>query len=148
MSHRAPRTRDAGWGEEMVQRLRALWAEGHSTAEIGRRMGLSKNAIVGKAHRLQLSPRPDPIHRDPDAAGPAPAPRRVARAPALPARRPPQPGDGPQASPPPPPAQPPAPPAPPPPSPRKKKSTLPQHYFVAKGKLYIALSLYIFGIIL
>ncbi len=49
------------WTEEMIARLRALWDEGLSTAEIGRRMSLSKNAIVGKAHRLHLPPRPSPI---------------------------------------------------------------------------------------
>jgi GcrA cell cycle regulator len=51
------------WTEETITRLRALWAEGHSTAEIGRRMGVSKNAVVGKAHRLNLAPRPSPIRR-------------------------------------------------------------------------------------
>jgi GcrA cell cycle regulator len=40
------------WNEEAILRLRTLWGEGHSTAEIGRRMGVSKNAVVGKAHRL------------------------------------------------------------------------------------------------
>jgi len=49
------------WTEEMIAHLRALWDEGLSTAEIGRRMNLSKNAIVGKAHRLGLPPRPSPI---------------------------------------------------------------------------------------
>jgi hypothetical protein len=42
------------WSAEAIEQLRALWAEGHSTAEIGRRMGISKNAVVGKAHRLHL----------------------------------------------------------------------------------------------
>jgi GcrA cell cycle regulator len=51
------------WNEESIEKLRALWAEGHSTAEIGRRMGVSKNAVVGKAHRLNLAPRPSPIRR-------------------------------------------------------------------------------------
>ena len=36
------------WNEETIEKLRALWAEGHSTAEIGRRMGVSKNAVVGQ----------------------------------------------------------------------------------------------------
>ena len=36
------------WNEDSINRLRALWAEGHSTAEIGRRMNVSKNAVVGK----------------------------------------------------------------------------------------------------
>jgi GcrA cell cycle regulator len=49
--------------EHLKARLRQLWAEGHSTAEIGRMMGLSKNAIVGAAHRLDLPGRPSPIRR-------------------------------------------------------------------------------------
>lgn len=52
------------WNEEVIGRLRELWAEGHSTAEIGRRLGVSKNAIVGKAHRLDLPARPSPIRRE------------------------------------------------------------------------------------
>lgn len=55
------------WNEETIARLRQLWQEGHSTAEIGRRMGITKNAVVGKAHRLVLSPRPSPIRRNPEA---------------------------------------------------------------------------------
>src|ERR1700712_1999949 len=51
------------WTDEVIERLRALWTEGHSTAEIGRRMGVSKNAVVGKAHRLSLTARPSPIRR-------------------------------------------------------------------------------------
>ena len=52
------------WNDEIIVRLRALWMEGHSTAEIGRRIGVSKNAVVGKAHRLGLDARPSPIRRD------------------------------------------------------------------------------------
>jgi GcrA cell cycle regulator len=60
------------WSEETIVHLRELWAEGHSTAEIGRRLGVSKNAVVGKAHRLDLTARPSPIRRD----GPSSAPPR------------------------------------------------------------------------
>ena len=42
------------WTEEAIAKLRTLWAEGLSTAEIGRRLNISKNAVVGKAHRLSL----------------------------------------------------------------------------------------------
>jgi GcrA cell cycle regulator len=52
------------WDEETIRLLRELWTQGHSTAEIGRRLGVSKNAIVGKAHRLELDARPSPIRRD------------------------------------------------------------------------------------
>ncbi|WP_428376667.1 GcrA family cell cycle regulator [Lichenicoccus sp.] len=51
------------WNEETISRLRSLWQEGHSTAEIGRRMSITKNAVVGKAHRLILPPRPSPIRK-------------------------------------------------------------------------------------
>lgn len=77
------------WTADAIDRLRALWAEGLSTAEIGRRMGVSKNAVVGKAHRLNLSARPSPIRRDAEAgavpphgaATPAATVRRVPSAP-------------------------------------------------------------------
>lgn len=49
------------WTQDRITALGALWAEGHSTAEIGRRLGVSKNAVVGKAHRLSLTPRPSPV---------------------------------------------------------------------------------------
>jgi GcrA cell cycle regulator len=51
------------WSEDVIGQLTTLWAEGHSTAEIGRRLGVSKNAVVGKAHRLNLLARPSPIRR-------------------------------------------------------------------------------------
>ena len=68
------------WNEETISRLRAMWAEGLTTAEIGRRLGVTKNAVVGKSHRLMLPPRPSPIRRAP--AGPAPL-RAPLRAPLL-----------------------------------------------------------------
>lgn len=52
------------WDEDTIRHLRDLWTQGLSTAEIGRRLGVSKNAIVGKAHRLELDARPSPIRRD------------------------------------------------------------------------------------
>ncbi len=63
------------WTEDTIARLRQLWAEGHSTAEIGRRLGVTKNAVVGKAHRLLLLPRPSPIRRGVEPG--APQVRRV-----------------------------------------------------------------------
>ena len=55
------------WNDDTIARLRTLWDEGHSTAEIGRRMGVTKNSVVGKAHRLELPARPSPIRRVLDA---------------------------------------------------------------------------------
>jgi GcrA cell cycle regulator len=34
-----------------------LWEEGVTTAEIGRRIGVTKNAVIGKVHRIGLVPR-------------------------------------------------------------------------------------------
>lgn len=51
------------WTDESITRLRSLWHEGLSTAEIGRRMQITKNAVVGKAHRLTLPARPSPIRK-------------------------------------------------------------------------------------
>ncbi|CAH2600498.1 GcrA cell cycle regulator [Rhodovastum atsumiense] len=72
------------WNDETIARLRELWAEGHSTAEIGRRMCVSKNAVVGKAHRLNLPARPSPIRRDGVVALPRPAAARRVTGPTLP----------------------------------------------------------------
>ena len=72
------------WNEETIARLRALWAEGFSTAEIGRRMTISKNAVVGKAHRLNLPARPSPIRREGAAAIPRPPALRRVTGPTLP----------------------------------------------------------------
>jgi len=67
------------WTDDVITKLQNLWSEGHSTAEIGRRLSISKNAVVGKAHRLCLPPRPSPIRRATAESGVAraPAPRRT-----------------------------------------------------------------------
>ncbi len=67
------------WTDDTIRELRRLWSEGHSTAEIGRRMGISKNAVVGKAHRLDLPARPSPIR-----TSGSPRPPRVPRRPSVP----------------------------------------------------------------
>ncbi|MGD9615199.1 MAG: GcrA family cell cycle regulator [Alphaproteobacteria bacterium] len=45
------------WTPERIELLKLLWDEGVTTAEIGRRIGVSKNAVVGKVHRIGLVPR-------------------------------------------------------------------------------------------
>jgi GcrA cell cycle regulator len=62
------------WTNDVIGELRRLWSEGHSTAEIGRRLGVTKNAVVGKAHRLDLPARPSPIR-----TGGSPRPRYAPR---------------------------------------------------------------------
>jgi len=51
------------WTPEQITELTRLWGEGLTTAEIGKRLRISKNAVVGKAHRLHLPARPSPIKR-------------------------------------------------------------------------------------
>jgi len=50
------------WTPERLATLRAEWATDASTAEIGRRMGISKNAVIGRARRLRLPSRGSPIN--------------------------------------------------------------------------------------
>ena len=51
------------WTEERVTELTQLWEQGFSASAIGKKLGVSKNAVVGKAHRLKLPSRPSPIKR-------------------------------------------------------------------------------------
>jgi GcrA cell cycle regulator len=53
-----------GEWEAMIPELERLWAQGLSTPKIARALGVSKNAVVGKIHRLNLPCRPSPIIRD------------------------------------------------------------------------------------
>jgi len=50
------------WTEDRLATLRAEWATGASTAEIGRRMGITKSAVIGKAHRMRLPAREAPAN--------------------------------------------------------------------------------------
>jgi len=72
------------WNDDTIAKLRTLWAEGLSTAEIGRRLNISKNAVVGKAHRLNLPSRPSPIRRTEGDATPRQAAPKRAQGPTLP----------------------------------------------------------------
>lgn len=49
------------WPPEKDNQLRDLWAEGVSSAEIGRRLGITKNAVAGRRPRIGLPERPSPI---------------------------------------------------------------------------------------
>ena len=85
------------WTKEAIDRLRALWDEGHSAAEIGRRMGISKNAVTGKVDRLKkerpgtFKERPSPIRRD---AAPVLKPERAKYHPEGPLKMRKEPADG------------------------------------------------------
>ena len=67
------------WNDDNVLRLKELWDQGLPTAQIGKLLGFTKNAVVGKAHRIGLERRPSPIRRTavkPD--------RKKARSPVMP----------------------------------------------------------------
>ena len=49
------------WTTERIGTLTKLWKEGLTTREIGLRLGVTKNSVVGKVHRLELSKRQSPI---------------------------------------------------------------------------------------
>ncbi len=51
------------WTNERIEKLTELWSQDLSTAEIGKLLGITKNAVVGKAHRLGLPKRQSPIRR-------------------------------------------------------------------------------------
>lgn len=54
------------WTDERVALLKKLWVEGKSAAEIAKALGggLTRNAVIGKAHRLKLSNRVSPIQQN------------------------------------------------------------------------------------
>ena len=57
------------WTDEKVETLTQLWQSGKSASEISAILGdVTRNAVIGKAHRLGLASRPSPIKRQPKAA--------------------------------------------------------------------------------
>ena len=72
----------ADWSWELTGQLRALHAIGFSYREIGRQIGKSRNAVLGKAYRLGLAARPVP-----PAEGPRLRARPVAASPPVPSPR-------------------------------------------------------------
>jgi len=50
------------WTEERIDRLKAMWAKGATASQIADELGgVSRNAVIGKAHRLGLESRPSPV---------------------------------------------------------------------------------------
>jgi len=92
-----------GWTDERVETLKKLWLDGLSASQIAKQLGgVTRNAVIGKVHRLGLSGRATPSQPSRPAAFKAPRPPRPISAPAprpralepkpapLPAPRPPQ----------------------------------------------------------
>lgn len=71
----------AGWTDERVELLKKLWMEGLSASQIAGELGegVTRNAVIGKVHRLKLSARAKPTNTTPRPRPAArQAPRRVA----------------------------------------------------------------------
>ena len=67
------------WTEQRIDTLRKLWGQGQTASQIAAILGgITRNAVIGKAHRLGLTGRPSPIKRE---AGASPQPRRRTAAP-------------------------------------------------------------------
>ncbi len=50
------------WTDERIGRLKSMWAEGATASQIAEDLGgVSRNAVIGKAHRLGLESRPSPV---------------------------------------------------------------------------------------
>lgn len=68
-----------GWTEERVELLKKLWMEGLSASQIAAMLGegVTRNAVIGKVHRLKLSGRAKPASSTPRVrSAPRPSTRR------------------------------------------------------------------------
>ncbi len=71
MSRSGPRS---DWAVANLDAIRALWLDGVSASAIAERFGVSKNAVIGLAHRNKFPARPNPV----GAASRPPAPKGAA----------------------------------------------------------------------
>jgi GcrA cell cycle regulator len=61
------------WTDERIDRLMKMWESGSTASQIAEELGgVSRNAVIGKAHRLGLKARPSPVkpNEKPEAAAP------------------------------------------------------------------------------
>ena len=77
------------WTDERIDQLKAMWEKGLTASQIADELGgVSRNAVIGKAHRLGLQSRPSPVkpNEAPKKAAPVrkPAPEAEAPKPAAP----------------------------------------------------------------
>ena len=83
------------WTDDRVEKLKTMWTEGNSASQIAKELGcVTRNAVIGKVHRLGLSGRAKPSRPKPakpaTAAKPklAPKPARTAAKAAAPKPKP------------------------------------------------------------
>lgn len=72
------------WTDERIATLKKMWEGGATASQIADELGdVSRNAVIGKAHRLGLKSRPSPVKANEKKAKPAPKPKtKVAAKPA------------------------------------------------------------------
>ena len=71
------------WTEERIERLKKMWHDGATASQIADELGgVSRNAVIGTAHRLGLEQRPSPVkpgeEKEAKKAAPAPAAPKAA----------------------------------------------------------------------
>jgi len=51
------------WTDERIETLKTMWEAGQTASQIAEALGegVSRNAVIGKAHRLGLQARPSPV---------------------------------------------------------------------------------------
>lgn len=80
------------WTDERVETLKKMWGDGASASQIAKELGdVTRNAVIGKVHRLGLSNRNHGKDDEGTAAAPAPKPAKTetkAAAPVEPAPEP------------------------------------------------------------
>ena len=71
------------WTDERIEKLTKMWEGGSTASQIAEELGgVSRNAVIGKAHRLGLKARPSPVKandKTADRAEAAPAPAKTAK---------------------------------------------------------------------
>jgi GcrA cell cycle regulator len=72
------------WTDERIERLKKMWHDGATASQIADELGgVSRNAVIGKAHRLGLEQRPSPVkpgeEKEAKKAAPAPAAAKAPR---------------------------------------------------------------------
>lgn len=63
------------WTDERIEKLTKMWEGGSTASQIADELGgVSRNAVIGKAHRLGLKARPSPVKPN-EKEAPAPTPK-------------------------------------------------------------------------
>jgi GcrA cell cycle regulator len=66
------------WTDERIDQLKQMWERGMTASQIAEELGgVSRNAVIGKAHRLGLQARPSPVKATDSTPKAAPQPRKA-----------------------------------------------------------------------